>query len=158
MCCGTTNRSAERCDHAHFRAVLSTNYLPKAIALGESVRRHEDGARLKILFIDHADDEGLPQLEGVDCLSTAFLGLRGGSRGRRREPQQDRLKPPRRTTSGARRRHGHDHNPTGSFSLVSADLMSFESRDEPAIWGTTQSHVRHRWFVKQAGWTGRVQR
>ena len=58
-----------------FCTVLSTNYLPKALALAESLRRHEDGARLKILFIDHADDEGLPQLEGVDCLSTAFLGL-----------------------------------------------------------------------------------
>jgi hypothetical protein len=30
---------------------------------------------LKILFIGDADDQGLPQLEGVDCLSTAFLGL-----------------------------------------------------------------------------------
>ena len=58
-----------------FCTVLSTNYLPKALALGESLRRHEDGARLKILFIDHPDDEGLPQLEGVDSLSTAFLGL-----------------------------------------------------------------------------------
>jgi hypothetical protein len=58
-----------------FWTVLSTNYLPKALALGESLRRHEDGARLKILFIDHADDEGLPQLDGVDCLSTACLGL-----------------------------------------------------------------------------------
>jgi hypothetical protein len=58
-----------------FCTVLSTNYLPKALALAESLRRHENAARLKILFIDHADDEGLPQLEGVDCLSTAFLGL-----------------------------------------------------------------------------------
>jgi hypothetical protein len=58
-----------------FCTVLSTNYLPKALALGESLRRDEDGARLKILFIDHADDDSLPQLEGVDCLGTAFLGL-----------------------------------------------------------------------------------
>ena len=58
-----------------FCTILSTNYLPKALALGESLRRHEDGARLKILFIDHAEDETLPELEGVDCLSTAFLGL-----------------------------------------------------------------------------------
>jgi hypothetical protein len=58
-----------------FCTVLSTNYLPKALALAESLRRHEDGARLKILFIDHIDDEGLPELEGVDCLSTACLGL-----------------------------------------------------------------------------------
>jgi hypothetical protein len=58
-----------------FCTVLSTNYLPKALALAESLRLHEDGARLKILFIDHADDAGLPQLDGVDCLSTASLGL-----------------------------------------------------------------------------------
>jgi hypothetical protein len=58
-----------------FCTVLSTNYLPKALALAESLRRHEDGARLKILFIDHADDEGLPHFEGIDSLSTASLGL-----------------------------------------------------------------------------------
>lgn len=55
--------------------ILSTNYLPKALALGESLRRHEDGATLRILFIDHDSDEGLPQLDGVECLSTASLGL-----------------------------------------------------------------------------------
>ena len=54
--------------------ILSTNYLPKALALGASLRRHEDGARLKILFIDHAHDDTLPELDGVDCLSTACLG------------------------------------------------------------------------------------
>ena len=58
-----------------FCTILSTNYLPKALALAESLRRHEDGARLKVFFIDHDDDEGLPQLDGVDCLSTACLGL-----------------------------------------------------------------------------------
>ena len=55
--------------------ILSTNYLPKALALAESLRRHEDGARLQILFIDHADDAMLPVVEGVTCLSTAVLGL-----------------------------------------------------------------------------------
>ncbi len=58
-----------------FCTILSTNYLPKALALAESLRRHEDGARLQILFIDLAHDDGLPQLEGVVCLSTAVLGL-----------------------------------------------------------------------------------
>ncbi len=58
-----------------FTTIISTNYLPKALALGESLRRHEDGARLKIVFIDYADDEGLPELDGVDCLSLAVLGL-----------------------------------------------------------------------------------
>jgi hypothetical protein len=55
--------------------ILSTNYLPKALALAESLRRHEDGATLKILFIDIAREDGLPQLDGVECLSTASLGL-----------------------------------------------------------------------------------
>jgi hypothetical protein len=58
-----------------FCTILSTNYLPKALALAESLRRHEDGARLTILFIDHAEAETLPHLDGVDCLSTACLGL-----------------------------------------------------------------------------------
>ncbi len=55
--------------------ILSTNYLPKALALAESLRLHEDGATLTILFIDHAQDDGLPELEGVECLSTNALGL-----------------------------------------------------------------------------------
>ena len=55
--------------------ILSTNYLPKALALAESLRRYENGARLQILFIDHADDATLPVLEGVTCLSTSVLGL-----------------------------------------------------------------------------------
>jgi hypothetical protein len=57
--------------------ILSTNYLPKALALAESLRRHEGGARLQILFIDHADEATLPVLEGVTCLSTSVLGLPG---------------------------------------------------------------------------------
>ena len=55
--------------------ILSTNYLPKALALAESLRRHEDGAVLRILFIDVAEDDQLPDLPGVVCLSTASLGL-----------------------------------------------------------------------------------
>ena len=55
--------------------ILSTNYLPKALALAESLRRHEDGAVLRILFIDLAEDDQLPDLPGVVCLSTASLGL-----------------------------------------------------------------------------------
>jgi hypothetical protein len=55
--------------------ILSTNYLPKALALADSLRQHEDGASLKILFIDVGSDDGLPQLHGVECLSTASLGL-----------------------------------------------------------------------------------
>ena len=55
--------------------ILSTNYLPKALVLADSLRRHEDGATLKILFIDVGDDKDLPQFAGVECLSTASLGL-----------------------------------------------------------------------------------
>ena len=54
--------------------ILSTNYLPKALALAESLRRHEGGAILRILFIDVAEDDGLPALTGVECLSTAVAG------------------------------------------------------------------------------------
>jgi hypothetical protein len=55
--------------------ILSTNYLPKALALAQSLRRHEEGASLRILVIDHARDDTLPRLPGVECLSTARLGL-----------------------------------------------------------------------------------
>jgi hypothetical protein len=55
--------------------ILSTNYLPKALALGESLRRHEEGALLRILFIDVGHDADLPKLDGVICLSTEVLGL-----------------------------------------------------------------------------------
>lgn len=58
-----------------FCTILSSNYLPRALALGESLRHHEDGARLKILFIDIPHDDGLPQLDGVECLSTEVLGI-----------------------------------------------------------------------------------
>ena len=58
-----------------FCTILSTNYLPKALALAESLRRHEDGALLHILFVDVAHDDRLPHLEGVVCLSTEVLGL-----------------------------------------------------------------------------------
>ena len=56
-------------------SILSSNYLPKALALAESLRRHENGASLSILFIDIADDADLPQLEGVRSFSTSSLGL-----------------------------------------------------------------------------------
>lgn len=55
--------------------ILSSNYLPKALALAASLRRHMDGAVLHILFTDIADDADLPVLQGVRCLSTASLGL-----------------------------------------------------------------------------------
>lgn len=55
--------------------ILSSNYLPKALALAESLRRHEDGSPLTILFIDIAHDDDLPQLDGIIARSTSSLGL-----------------------------------------------------------------------------------
>jgi hypothetical protein len=59
--------------------ILSTNYLPRALALAESLRRHQKGASLRILFIDHACNGTLPELAGVACLSTEALGLPSGT-------------------------------------------------------------------------------
>src|ERR1700678_157314 len=59
--------------------ILSTNYLPKALSLAESLRRHESGAILRILLTDVGADGQLPELAGVECLSTASLGLSGRS-------------------------------------------------------------------------------
>lgn len=57
--------------------VLAENYLPKALALADSVRRHQSGAELVIFLIDaeHADDHQLPDLPGVRIVGTDFLGL-----------------------------------------------------------------------------------
>lgn len=56
-------------------SILTSNYLPKALTLADSLRRHEGGARLKILLADVRRDEDLPQIEGVDLLSTAALEI-----------------------------------------------------------------------------------
>lgn len=58
-----------------YTTILSSNYLPKALALAESLRRHEGGAVLHVLIIDFSRDEDLPDIPGVRCLSTASLGL-----------------------------------------------------------------------------------
>lgn len=55
--------------------ILSSNYLPKALTLAESLRRHEAGAELVVLLIDIADPADLPHLDGVRLLSTAALPL-----------------------------------------------------------------------------------
>ena len=55
--------------------ILSTNYLPKALALAESLRRHEGGAILQILFIDVAEDEQLPNWPASSASAPASLGL-----------------------------------------------------------------------------------
>ena len=55
--------------------ILSTNYLPKALALAESLRRHQDGASLTVLVIDAQSQADLPDLPEVDLVGTDVLGL-----------------------------------------------------------------------------------
>lgn len=58
--------------------ILATNYLPKALSLADSLRKHHDGAQLVVLLIDAASDADLPDLSGlsdVRLVSTAFLDL-----------------------------------------------------------------------------------
>lgn len=59
--------------------VLATNYLPKALALADSLQRYDRG-ELVVLLIDaeHAGDHALPafpDLPGVRIVGTDFLGL-----------------------------------------------------------------------------------
>lgn len=59
--------------------ILATNYLPKALALADSLARHDRG-ELVVLLIDaqSADDHDLPDLPdlpGVRIVGTDFLGL-----------------------------------------------------------------------------------
>lgn len=61
-----------------FCTVLSTNYLPKALALATSLRTHHPQAELIVLIIDAREDSELPDLDlpsGVRLVSTAILGL-----------------------------------------------------------------------------------
>ncbi|WP_435770480.1 hypothetical protein [Nocardioides sp. SYSU DS0651] len=59
--------------------ILATNYLPKALALADSLQRHhgEAGAGLVVLLIDAQDaaDHDLPDLPGIRLVGTDFLGL-----------------------------------------------------------------------------------
>jgi hypothetical protein len=74
---GTQPRGDERAaaKQPTYCTVLAINYLPRALALAESLRRHQDEASLTILFIDVAEESRLPRLDGVTSLSTASLGL-----------------------------------------------------------------------------------
>lgn len=57
-----------------FCTILAQNYLPKALALAESLKRWQ-GATLKVMLIDVEEPAALPELEGVEFLSTEYLGL-----------------------------------------------------------------------------------
>lgn len=55
--------------------ILSSNYLPKGMALADSLAEHHPGARLQVLLIDALTDEQLPSIPGVDVFSMSWLGL-----------------------------------------------------------------------------------
>lgn len=55
--------------------ILSSNYLPKAMALAESLATYHPGAQLKVLLIDALRDDQLPQIPLVEAYSMEFLGL-----------------------------------------------------------------------------------
>lgn len=58
--------------------ILARNYLAKAVALADSLRRHHPDAELVVVFIDVLRDQdlpALPDLPGVRLASTEALGL-----------------------------------------------------------------------------------
>ncbi len=58
--------------------ILARNYLPRALSLAESLRRHHPETPLVVLLIDVLRDEDLPDLPdlpGVRLVSTSALGL-----------------------------------------------------------------------------------
>ena len=59
---------------ATYCTILAANYLPKALALVDSVRKHQDGAEVVVLLIDARSDADLPDVPGVRLVGTDFLG------------------------------------------------------------------------------------
>lgn len=60
--------------------ILAANYLPKALALAESLERHQPGSRLVVLLIDARTAADLPRLpagvaRGVELATTEVLGI-----------------------------------------------------------------------------------
>jgi hypothetical protein len=55
--------------------ILARNYLPAALALNESLRRHGDGTPLSVLLIDVTDDTELPDVPGVRWMHPGMLDL-----------------------------------------------------------------------------------
>lgn len=60
--------------------ILATNYLPKALALAESLHVHHPDAELVVLLIDATTDADLPSIDHADLpnvrlVGTDFLGL-----------------------------------------------------------------------------------
>ena len=57
--------------------ILARNYLPKALALSESLRRHGSEIPLTIFLIDATDETELPEFEGVRWMNPSHLDLPG---------------------------------------------------------------------------------
>src|SRR3954453_19355754 len=55
--------------------ILARNYLPAALALGESLRTHGDGTALAVLLIDATDETELPVIPGVRWMHPGMLDL-----------------------------------------------------------------------------------
>ena len=55
--------------------ILARNYLPAALALSESLRRHGDGTPLTVLLIDATGDTDLPDIPGVTWMHPGMLDL-----------------------------------------------------------------------------------
>jgi hypothetical protein len=55
--------------------ILARNYLPSALALGESLLVHGDGVPLTVVLIDATDETDLPDLPGVRWMHPDMLDL-----------------------------------------------------------------------------------
>src|SRR4051812_6799001 len=58
-----------------FCTILARNYLPKALTLSDSLRRHGGEHPLVVFLIDVDDNTELPQVDGVRWMWPAQLGL-----------------------------------------------------------------------------------
>jgi hypothetical protein len=57
--------------------ILARNYLPAALALSESLRRHGDGTPLTVFLTDATQDTELPEVPGVRWMHPGMLDLAG---------------------------------------------------------------------------------
>lgn len=55
--------------------ILATNYLPKALTLGDSLRQHGSTIPLTIFLIDATEETPLPDVEGVRWMTPSSLDL-----------------------------------------------------------------------------------
>jgi hypothetical protein len=60
---------------AAFCTILARNYLPRALALSESLRRHDSGVPLTVFLTDARDEAEFPQLPGVHWMHPGMLDL-----------------------------------------------------------------------------------